>query len=157
MNRGAALAGQTRAISWGRRGAGGRLGERACSAWSRTSNRGRGRGERGAGGDHFEGWEKAAGRGWSRGAGGFSDLTFIFRRVHLTLFGGRVDRDGVRRGAIVLWAFGAGRARRFSGGMVTPAGGTVRGVGGTAVGDRAKVTLLGAGRIGAAVFSLLVM
>ena len=56
-----------------------------------------------------------------------------------------------------MCALGTGRARRVGGGMVIPGVSTVGRGGGTAVSDRAKVLILGAGRVGAAVFRFLMM
>ena len=148
----AALAGEARVVRRDGRGAGGRLGEWASSTWSRTDNRGRSRAAGRAGDDHLEGGEKASNRRRSRGAGGLGYLGLVFRRIHFTLLRSSAPLGGARERRIILCRFGAGGERGVSGGMVISAVGTVGGGGGAAVGDGAEVTLLGAGRVGTAVF-----
>ena len=93
------LAGQAQVVRWGRRGAGGRLGERNGSAWSRADNRGRSRGAVGVGSYHLKGREEAADRGGGRRARAFRDFGLVLSGGHPPFyreraFSGRGERWG---------------------------------------------------------------
>ena len=116
----AALAGQAWLVSRTRRGAGGRLGERAGSAWCSTNHRGKSRGTSRASGDYLEGGEKAVNHEGRRGAGGLSNLTLILRCIHHAHLKERADRGGTRVRVVVLSGFGASRARGSVAGWLSP-------------------------------------
>ena len=151
------LVGQARVIRWGRRGAGGRLGERTGSTWSRANDRRRSGGAVGERGDYLKGREEAAdGRG-GREARGLRDFGFVLSSVHLSFLGERAicGRGGER--GFGLCQSGTGRTGGVRSRMIVPTIGTLGGTGGAATSDRAEVALLGAGGVGVPVLRLLVM
>ena len=122
----AALAALAQVVSGGRKGAGGNLGERTSSAWSRAGKGRWGRRAGGAGGDNLKDGKEAASHGRSRGAGRFSNIGLILGGVHLSFFRRGEERGRARGGGVVLYPLGAGGARRVSGGMVVRTVGAVR-------------------------------
>ena len=106
----APLVGQARIIKRGGRGAGGHLGERAGSTWSRADNSGGNRGTVGVRGNNLEGRKEAADRGGGGGAWGLSDFGFVFCCVHLSFIRGGADWGGAGGRGVALCAFGASGA-----------------------------------------------
>ena len=151
---GTPLVGQAQIVRWGGRGAGGHLGQRTGSTWSRADNRGGSRGAIGAGGYHFEGGEEATDRGGGGGAWGLRDFSFVLSGVHLPFLRERLVWGRSGGWGFSLWASGAGWARGVCSGVVITAVGAMGRGGGATADDRAEVAFFGAGGAGAPVLRL---